>query len=159
MVKIRTIQSSDDTALHQIIQSSLKSFGLDIKGTAYFDPELGHLSHFYDVQENREYFVATSDENEIYGGAGIAEFNSADGVAELQKLYLNEAGQGQGLSYQLLDKVVAFAKAAGYKTLYLETHHKLKAAIHLYQKYGFQEIDGPLAGSEHSTMDHFLLLI
>ena len=137
MTTIRPIQPSDDAKLQQIIQKSLIAYDLALPGTAYDDPELGHLSSYYDKSEDRQYFTALDSRNEVLGGAGIAEYDRDVGVAELQKVYLSEKARGQGLGYQLLDQVVQFAQAAGYQTLYLETHHRLGAAINLYEKYGF----------------------
>ncbi|WEV54458.1 GNAT family N-acetyltransferase [Leuconostocaceae bacterium ESL0723] len=158
MTKIREIQASDNAALKDIIQSSLKAYGLDIEGTAYFDPELAHLSDYYGAEDYRDYFVAVSDAGEVYGGAGFAEYDLKNKVAELQKLYLSESARGQGLSYKLIDQVVAGAKAAGYQQLYLETQHKLASAVHVYQKYGFQELDAPIHEAQHSAMDKFFIL-
>ncbi len=39
--------------------------------------------------------------------------------------------------------------------LYLETHHKLEAANHVYERAGFTRMDGPLPGSSHGAMDVF----
>ncbi|WP_413628231.1 GNAT family N-acetyltransferase [Fructilactobacillus vespulae] len=158
MTKLRPINSNDNLALKKIIQDALKSYNLDIAGTAYFDPELDYLNEFYDAKPNRQYFVAVDEANHVYGGAGIAEYDLENHVAELQKLYLSPAARGQGLSYQLLDKARDFAKQAGFKKLYLETHHNLAPAIHVYEKYGFQEIARPLKAAQHSTMDKFFIL-
>lgn len=158
MVRIRPIKPADDAPLATIIKTSLKSYGLDIPGTAYFDKELDHLSDFYDKSAQREYFVAVNEVDTVLGGAGIAEFDVANQVAELQKLYLTEGARGQHLSYRLLDTAVGFAKGAGYKTIYLETHHSLVEAIHLYQDYGFSDLGHPLNNGEHSSMDKFFVL-
>ncbi|KRK87047.1 GNAT family N-acetyltransferase [Lentilactobacillus sunkii] len=158
MVKIRPIEGQDDTVLAAIIRDSLKSYGLDIPGTAYFDKELDHLSSFYSKKANREYFVAVDDAGNVLGGDGIAEFDPVNKIAELQKLYLTNAARGHHLSYRLLDTAVGFAKGAGYKTIYLETHHSLKEAVHLYQSYGFSDLGHPLNNGEHSSMDKFFVL-
>ncbi len=158
MTLIRPIQSSDDPALATIIRSSLKSYGLDIPGTAYFDQELNHLSQFYQETPTRQYFVAVDDNGRVLGGNGVGEYDSKHGVAELQKLYLITAAQGHHLSYKLLDAAVNFAKKARYHQLYLETHHNLKTAIHLYQRYGFSDLGHPLNNGEHSAMDKFFIL-
>ncbi|MCY3066316.1 hypothetical protein [Aerococcus mictus] len=47
MTTIRPIQAKDDRQLAKIIRHSLESVGLDQPGTAYYDPELDHLSQFY----------------------------------------------------------------------------------------------------------------
>ncbi|GHP14804.1 N-acetyltransferase [Lentilactobacillus fungorum] len=158
MVTIRPIKPQDDASLAEIVKQSLKSFGLDIPGTAYFDPELNNLSSYYAKTPKRQYFVAVADNGNILGGNGIAEYDSANGVAELQKLYLVNEAQGHHLSYKLLDAAVAFAKQAGYQQLYLETHHALTTAIHLYQRYGFTTLDHPLNNGEHSSMDRFFIM-
>jgi putative acetyltransferase len=40
--------------------------------------------------------------------------------------------------------------------MYLETHNNLKAAIHVYKKCGYREIERPKA-VVHSTMNRFFL--
>ena len=45
---------------------------------------------------------------------------------------------------------------AGYKQSYLETHDTLQAAIHIYEKCGYKEIDRPKE-VVHSTMNRFFL--
>ena len=45
-------------------------------------------------------------------------------------------------------------REAGYKWSYLETHSNLKAAIHIYEKCGYTEIERPKEVG-HSTMDRF----
>lgn len=48
---IRPIEKVDNPVMHHIIQHVLKSYGLDIPGTAYFDPQLGALYEFYEQEE------------------------------------------------------------------------------------------------------------
>ncbi|EHO52866.1 GNAT family N-acetyltransferase [Lentilactobacillus kisonensis] len=158
MATIRPIKSKDDASLARIIKHLLKSFGLNIPGTAYFDPELNQLSAYYAESDKRQYFVAINDQGNVLGGVGIAEYDTEAGVAELQKLYLDQKAQGQHLSYKLLDTAVEFAKQAGYQKLYLETYHSLTTAIHLYQRYGFTDLGHPLNVAQHSTMDRFFIM-
>jgi len=157
-MKIRPIKVSDNQALKQILQTDLQAVGLDIPGTAYFDKNLDTLSQFYDANDKRAYYVVVDDHEMVLGGAGCAEFNMDKGIAELQKLYLAKAARGHGLSYQLITLVEDFAQKSGYQKLYLETHHNLKAAIHVYTKTGFTKLNGPLETSQHSgAMDGFYL--
>ncbi|MFT8424954.1 MAG: GNAT family N-acetyltransferase [Liquorilactobacillus sp.] len=158
MLYIRTIQSNDDPELKQLVQKSLQTYHLDIPGTAYFDPELDHLSLYYGAKVRRQYFVATNEQQAVLGGTGIAEYDLQTQTAELQKLYLTPSAQGQHLSYQLLDAAIQFAKQARYHRVYLETHHNLKTAIHVYQKYGFLELSEPLKRGEYSAMDCFFAI-
>ncbi|WP_191988690.1 GNAT family N-acetyltransferase [Companilactobacillus zhongbaensis] len=153
---IRPIQKSDNQTIKHILQTDLKEAHLDIPGTAYFDDNLDTLNDFYDDNPQRGYFVVVDDDGQVVGGAGFAEFDLDAGIAELQKLYLDKSATGHGLSYRLIDTVEKHAKEAGYKKLYIETHHNLKAAIHIYPKAGFTRLDGPIKQSHHSgAMDGF----
>lgn len=158
-MKIRPIQPSDNPFIKQILQADLKAAGLDIPGTAYYDKNLDTLCQFYNADAKRAYFVVVNDQGQVVGGAGCAEFDPAKGIAELQKLYLAKKARGHRLSYQLIDLIKEFAKKAGYKQLYLETHHNLKAAIHIYSKAGFTRLSGPIEPSLHSgAMDSFYIM-
>lgn len=45
-VAIRPITEADDERMGTIARGNLAAFGLDIPGTAYFDPEIMHLSAY-----------------------------------------------------------------------------------------------------------------
>lgn len=154
---IRPITAKDDKKIAKIIRNNLEHFGLNIPGTAYFDKELESLSKFYNVlQDKRGYFIVADSRGEVIGGVGIAEFNGFNNCAEIQKLYLSDAAKGHGLGKKLMQTAEEFALHAGYSRLYLETHSNLAAAIALYEKLGFYQIDKPKAAL-HSTMDRFYL--
>ena len=156
-VVIRPILPADDARMAWIIRSNLEKFHLDIPGTAYFDPELDHLSRYYRAEpDRRAYFVAADENGLVLGGVGIAEVDAFSQCAELQKLYLIESAKGQGLGIGLMEQAQSLARSLGYRRMYLETHSNLQAAIRLYEKLGFQRIRRP-EGVMHSTMDHFYL--
>ena len=156
-IVIRPIRPEDDAPMSRIIRSNLEQFHLDIPGTAYFDPELDHLSRYYRAApDRRAYFVAVDEAGRVLGGVGFAEFSGFSHCAELQKLYLAEEVKGRGLGSRLMQQVQSCARSLGYGQMYLETHSNLQAAIRLYEKLGFQRIQRP-EGVMHSTMDHFYL--
>ncbi|MGN0600070.1 MAG: GNAT family N-acetyltransferase [Oscillospiraceae bacterium] len=157
MLKYRKITVADDSAIAKIIRTNLERYNLDIPGTVYFDPELDHLSSFYNSNANkRNYFIALNEDNEVIGGVGVAEFAGIPECAELQKLYLDDPEKGKGYGKELMNIAETWAKEAGYKQLYLETHSNLEVAIKLYEKLGFHQIEKPKAVL-HGTMDHFYL--
>ena len=154
---IRPIIPSDDEKIAEIIKSNLRAVHLDIPGTAYFDPGLNCLSRYYNAfPDKRAYFIATDPDGTVVGGVGVAGYDGSDDCAEIQKLYLVDAAKGKGLGRRLMRSAEDFARKAGYHLLYLETHTDLKAAIRLYEKLGFQQIDKP-ATVIHSTMDRFYM--
>ncbi|MEK3787233.1 GNAT family N-acetyltransferase [Paenibacillus sp. FSL K6-1230] len=148
---IREMTKEDNAKVKGIIQDSLKSLGLAIPGTAYFDPQLNDLHQYYNNLKHANYWVVEM-EGEVVGGIGIAPFNEHDKVCELQKLYLSPTVQGLGLSNKLMETALSFA-SKHYEKCYLETIHELKTACKLYEKFGFTLLHEPLSGSEHSAMD------
>lgn len=154
MEQIRKITSADDPEIADIIRTNLKAYHLDIPGTAYYDPELEHLSEYYNaVPDERAYFVA-DDNGRIIGGVGIAKFSAIESCAEIQKLYLSDAAKGKGLGRRMLEYAEEQARQLGFERLYLETHSSLIAAIKLYEKLGYRKIEKP-DFIFHSTMDLF----
>lgn len=99
---IRSITADDDAAIAVIIRDNLRAAHLDIPGTAYFDPELDHLSDFYNAEpQRRRYYIATDENSTVIGGVGYAEFPGVENCAELQKLYLDDTVKGRGYSHEL----------------------------------------------------------
>ncbi len=151
------LKPHQDPALADLIRVNLKKHHLDIPGTVYFDDNLNHLSDFYlgDPAE-RYYCVVTDDSGRLVGGIGLARLDFFEDCGELQKLYLADEVKGSGLSYRLISLIEDKARELGYKRMYLETHDNLAAAIHVYEKSGYREIEKP-AAVVHATMNRFFL--
>ena len=141
-----------DSEIAALIRENLQAHGLDIPGTAYYDAALDHLSTYYQ-SPGRANCVLLKD-GTVVGGVGVAEFR--DDCCELQKLYLADAVKGRGLGYEMLHFIEERARSLGYRRIYLETHTKLAAAIHIYERSGYREIRRP-EGVVHSTMNRFYL--
>lgn len=158
-LRLRPIEKEDDKAMAQIVRANLKAHNLDIPGTAYFDPELDHLSKYYEISDQRAYYVLTQTidgKEEILGGVGFGEFEGQPTWAEMQKLYLTDNAKGKGYGKMMVSEIEKKAKEAGYSHMYLETHSNLKAAIQLYHRLNYKRIERP-EGVKHSTMDHFYI--
>ena len=153
---IRKIRPEDNGDIARIIRYNLKSCGLDIPGTAYFDPFLDVFSTYYEDREDADYYVLTNGDGTVVGGIGFEKTHIVPDAAELQKIYLDDSAKGKGLSYVLIDFIEERMREAGLKKSYLETHTNLNVALHVYEKAGYVQIERPaLVG--HSTMDHFYL--
>ena len=155
MHKYREMTEADNEAVAALVRDNLKQFGLDIPGTVYFDDLLDRLSDYYGTKERR-YFVIEDEAGKIIGGIGFAGFEPMKDTAELQKLYLIDSAKGSGLGYELIKLIEDKMREAGYKQSYLETHDNLQAAIHIYEKCGYKEIERPKEVI-HSTMNRFFL--
>ena len=75
--------------------------------------------------------------------AGCVAFRKMDDEAcELKRLFVREQFQGTGLGRQLLDRIIADARSAGYKFMRLDSWKpKMGRAIDMYRTHGFTEID------------------
>lgn len=157
MMIFTEITAADDKALAEIIRRNLRHYHLDIPGTAYFDDTLDNLSSFYcGHPDKRFYCILKNEQGEVMGGVGLAELDFFGNCAELQKLYLADSVKGSGLGYKLISFIEDKARELGYERMYLETHTNLEAAIHIYEKSGYREIEKP-AGVVHATMNRFYL--
>ena len=153
----KEIQPKYDLALAELIRVNLRKYSLDIPGTAYYDENLNHLSDFYlSDPQKRCYYVMTDESDKVVGGIGLAEIDLFHDCCELQKLYLSDEVKGAGISYRLITMIEDKARELGYKHIYLETHDNLDAAIHVYEKSGYKEIEKP-AGIVHATMNRFFI--
>ncbi|SDL67248.1 putative acetyltransferase [Catalinimonas alkaloidigena] len=156
-LRLREIQPADNPAVAAVIRTVLTEFGANLPGTAFFDPAIDHLYDYYQ-QPRAAYFVLERD-GKLVGGGGIGPLEGAGtDVCELQKLYLLPEGRGQGWGRELMDRCLAFARAAGYRQCYLESLPQLHKGVQLYERYGFQYLDQPLGQTGHNGCDLWMLL-
>ena len=157
IIRYRQIQQADNPYLMQLVRAGLKQHGLDIPGTAYFDPHLDRLYEYYMAEPaKRNYFVAVNEYGRVVGGGGVDDFANLEGCAELQKLYVDADYRGQGIASRIIDMVEQEARRLGYERIYIETHSNLQDATRLYEKLGYTLIDRP-EYAVHETMDTFLI--
>ena len=61
-----------------------------------------------------------------------------DDVAELKRLYVRRDARSGGFGRRLTETAIAFARAAGYRTVKLDTLAQMDAARRLYAELGFR---------------------
>ncbi len=88
------------------------------------------------VKKGGSIFFACIDD-QIVGTAALIKHK--DGTLELAKMAVTKRFQERGLGQKLIQKIIDKARELGGDALYLQTNSKLKAANHLYQKFGFQK--------------------
>ena len=103
----------------------------------HLDDELNDLQKKYALPDGRLYLVRV--DGETAGCVGLTR-NDED-YCELKRLYVRPEFRGKHLSKALIEKVIDDAKSIGYKYMRLDTFPFMKAAIKLYEKYGFEYIE------------------
>lgn len=96
-------------------------------------------------------FVARNAEGAALGMAALV--NRGDASGELKRLFVREAGRGQGVATAVMDALEQAAREQSIHTLQLETGPKQLAAIALYEARGYVHIDnfGPYVGDDFSV--------
>ncbi|MFD1315784.1 GNAT family N-acetyltransferase [Namhaeicola litoreus] len=153
---IRRILPTDNTEVSRIIKSVLVEHDAAREGTAYMDKETDAMYQAY--QDNNEaYFVAILD-NKIVGGAGIKHLSqSEDNICELQKMYILPEARNRKVGKELILKCLEFAKYCNYEKCYLETFPQMQAAINLYVRNGFTQINQALGNTSHYACNVWMI--
>ena len=73
-------------------------------------------------------------------------------TVELKRIYVDESVRGLGLAKELVRRLEADARIAGFRYAVLETGYKLTSAVELYTKMGYKKIPnyGPYVGMQES---------
>jgi putative acetyltransferase len=147
-IVVREIQPQDNAQIEQVIRACFHEFKIPLKGTAYEDEETPRMYESY--QNNNEIYYVIDKGGEVLGGGGVKPLKDFEGdVCEIQKMYFSPKIRGKGYGKMLFEKCIQTAKDLGYKQCYLESASQLKAAIHIYESFGFKHLDGALGNTGH----------
>lgn len=109
----------------------------------YFRIEEGDVASLSDPQKHiidkggNIYYAKLN--GEIVGTASLLK--KSETVYELGKLAVSDKAQGHGIGTILIEHCLNIAKQKQIKTLILYSNTILQSAIHLFRKYGFEEVD------------------
>jgi putative acetyltransferase len=153
---IRPIEPRDDAAVAAIIRTVMPEFGACGSGFAINDPEVDWMHRAYSAPRSA-YFVVERD-GVVEGGGGVAPLEGGDaGTCELRKMYFLPSLRGLGAGAALMSRCLATARDLGFRRCYLETLSGMDAAMRLYERSGFQRIDGPMGATGHGGCNTFYL--
>ena len=110
---------------------------------------VGEFAQNFDAESERCWVAEMN--NEIVGSVFVVRHDET--TAKLRLLYVEEAARGLGLGRALVDEVVQFSRAKGYKKLVLWTNSVLGSARHIYEDVGFELIDE----APHHSFGHDLV--
>lgn len=154
--KITPISKQYDATVGDIIKAVGAEHSAIGEGFGPSDPEVTCMSEHYHDDNRGLYLVALID-GKVVGGCGIAQFADDEKVCELRKLFLLPESRGLGLGKTLTESCLAYAKSKGYLQCYLDTLSNMQPAIRLYEGLGFKHLTQPLAETEHSGCDVWML--
>jgi ribosomal protein S18 acetylase RimI-like enzyme len=103
-----------------------------------FEEELRGLPGKYAPPDGR-LFLAYSD-RELAGCIAMRKLE--DAICEMKRLFVRDEFRGASIGKTLVERVIADARAAGYKKMRLDTYpQKMAKAVRLYESHGFREIE------------------
>ncbi|WP_213994134.1 GNAT family N-acetyltransferase [Sodalis sp. dw_96] len=148
-ILVRPIAPDDNQAIADVIRQVSAEFGLTAdKGYTVSDPNLDNLYQLYSHPRSAYWIIEY--EGRVAGGGGIAPLEgAAPEIGELQKMYFLQSLRGRGVAHELALRGLAFARSQGFTHCYLETTATLTRAIALYERLGFEHINGPLGSTGH----------
>lgn len=114
------------------------------------DEELQNPSQKYTAPQG-ELLVALEGDAVI---GMVAYHKHSEQRCEMKRLYVQPAARGLRLGDALVREILARAKSAGFREMVLDTLLPMQAAIHLYQKYGFEECEAYY----HNPMDDVIYM-
>ncbi|MCL4134048.1 UNVERIFIED_CONTAM: hypothetical protein GTU68_050041 [Idotea baltica] len=153
---IREITIKDNLQLATVIRNVIVEMGAPKVGTAYADAATDKMFETYQ-KEKSKYFVVEY-KNKIVGGAGIAQLDDFEGnICELQKMYFLPIARGLGLGAKLITKCLEKAVEFGFEKCYLETLPYMEAAVKLYKKNGFINLEKPMGNTSHFNCNVWML--
>lgn len=113
----------------------------------HYEDEADHLKEKYGPPAGRLYLAFCRGEP-----AGCIGLRRLDGEScEMKRLYVRPCFRGKGIGRLLAEKIIADAREAGYRHLFLDTLPFLQSALRLYKSLGFCETarynNSPVAAS------------
>jgi GNAT superfamily N-acetyltransferase len=81
-------------------------------------------------------FLCATSESKTVGTGAIKQLD--DRECEMVRMFVASAYRGRGIGRAIADKLIRFARIAGYSRIRLSSNNSLAASHRLYEKLGFQ---------------------
>jgi len=136
MLKAEEYKASDSESVRSLILTILKDeYPFDM--SAYVDTDINDISGTYGGQENA--FFVIKDKDQVVGTGGIK--SDSQNSALLRRLFVDKAYRNKGLGTELIKKAVLFCKSKGYGEIVFRATDRMKSAMRLLEKNGFERIE------------------
>ncbi len=100
------------------------------------DRDLCRVPHVYQSHNGR--FLLSRARGQVVGTIALRQLDK--NTCELKRFYVLKQYRGDGIGNNLLNKLLAHARAGPWDGIRLDTSSKSPAAISLFRKHGFVEI-------------------
>lgn len=125
----------------------------DYLAVQHYDEELAHLEMKYGLPWGRLYLARCGEE--WAGCIGLRKIDRQN--CEMKRLYVRPRFRGQRIGKILVERIIADGREIGYDHMLLDTLPFLERAVHLYETYGFYEIesynDSPMEKAIYMKLD------
>lgn len=153
MIEIsEALDSADITAARVLLQEYQEALGIDL-GFQGFATELETLPGEYAPPRGR--LLLARDHDAVAGCVAMRPLTGE--TCEMKRLYVRPPFRAGGLGRQLAERVIAEARSAGYRRMYLDTLPTMADAQRLYERLGFKDVPAyrhnPVAGTRFLGLD------
>jgi len=154
--EFRPATNADAAAVRDLVFGVLREFGLR-PDPAAADADLYDLEGSY-ARAGGSFDLLVDAAGAVAGTVGLVP--SGGGCCQLRKMYLAQAHRGRGLGKRLVRHALDRARQLGFGRVELETAGVLRAAIVLYESFGFRPfvLDHLSAGPGGADRAYFLEL-
>jgi|ERR1700737_126276 ribosomal protein S18 acetylase RimI-like enzyme len=137
--KIRPFQLGDAPATRRLIESVWHEHfdhHPDPFVRDFIYSRLSDVDSAETVYGDRALFLCAISESEIVGTGAIKQLD--DEECEMVRMFVASACRDRGIGRAIADKLIRFARIAGYDRIRLSSNNSLAASHRLYEKLGFQ---------------------
>ncbi|MBK8419058.1 GNAT family N-acetyltransferase [Candidatus Villigracilis saccharophilus] len=161
MIRITEIQANQVTEAKYVISAVAQRIFVPEKTVQEFydileeEGELSDVDNFQKVYvENCGLFLAVMDNDKLVGTGAVKKLDGK--TAELKRLWLLEEYHGQKIGYQVVSRLLDFARAQKYERVWLQTSLKQERAISFYTRVGFYKIANYRESMDNYSMEIIL---
>jgi putative acetyltransferase len=124
---------SDIACVRALFEEYAAWLGVDL-GFQNFQAELAALPGLY-IPSRGSLLLARADNAAPAGCVAMRPLSHS--VCEMKRLFVRPDFRGRGLGRQLVERIIADARASGYSLMRLDTLPAITAALQLYESMGF----------------------
>jgi GNAT superfamily N-acetyltransferase len=148
---IEDATAADLEEVRTLLRAYAAWLGIDL-GFQRFEDEVARLPGDY-VPPDGALLVARGDA----GLTGMVALRRLDADrAEMKRLFVRSDARGTGLGRRLAERIIAEARARGYREICLDTLPVMQDAQRLYSRLGFRDVEAyypsPVAGTRYMSL-------